>query len=73
MSTPDSLAQKIRAARNEAGLSREKLAGELGVSLVTLVRYETGRSTDITVKKLVGIAQATGKPLSYFLGAEVAA
>lgn len=68
MTTADPLAQKIRAARVEAGLSREKLAGELGVSLVTVVRYETGRSTDIKLKKLMLIAEATKKPLSYFIG-----
>jgi len=67
VSTPDIVSKNIRTARVEAGLSREALAGLLGVSLATLVRYETGRSTDISMKKMLVIAHATGKPLDYFL------
>lgn len=64
----DQLASRIRKAREESGLSREKLAGELGVSLATVVRYETGRTKRISTETLISIAKATGQPLSFFLG-----
>ena len=63
----DELALKIRRARNEAGLSRELLAGKVGVSLATVVRYETGRTQRISLELLVKIAAATGKPVIWFL------
>lgn len=62
------LSSRIRQARVDAALSREKLAGELGVSLATVVRYETGRTKRISTETLVRIAKATRQPLSYFLG-----
>lgn len=64
----DHLADRIRQARVEAELSRETLAGDLGVSLATVVRYETGRTKRLSADRLIEIAKATGKPLSYFLG-----
>lgn len=63
----DELATRIRRARVEAGLSREHLAGEIGVSLATVVRYETGRTRRVSVELLNKIAVATGKPLVWFL------
>jgi transcriptional regulator with XRE-family HTH domain len=62
----DDLSLKIRRARNEAGLSRELLAGKVGVSLATVVRYETGRTQRVSLELLVKIAEATGKPLVWF-------
>lgn len=64
----DSLATKIRTARKDADLTREKLAGELNVSLSTIVRLETGRTQRISAETLMKIAVVTKKPLSYFLG-----
>lgn len=64
----DPLASKIRQARKDADMSREKLAGELGVSLATVVRLETGRTKQVSAARLVAVAVATKKPLSYFLG-----
>lgn len=69
----DALATKIREARNEAELSREQLASALGVSLSTVVRYETGRTQRISTDTLLEIARATRKPLSFFLGQVAAA
>lgn len=63
----DALATRIRAARKTADLSREQLAGSLGVSLATLVRYETGRTERISMRRVQAIAKATNHPLSYFL------
>lgn len=68
MTTVDPLAQKIRKSRVDAGVSREAMAAALGVSLATLVRYETGRTQRISAQQLVVIGKMTGKPLTYFLG-----
>ena len=40
----DELHTRIRQARENAGLSQEKMAEELGVSRTTYVNFETGRS-----------------------------
>jgi transcriptional regulator with XRE-family HTH domain len=65
----DEFSTRIRRARTEAGLSREHLAGKIGVSLATVVRYETGRTQRISISLLGKIAQATGKPVVWFFGA----
>jgi transcriptional regulator with XRE-family HTH domain len=68
----DLLATRIRSARKDADLSREALAAQLGVSLATVVRYETGRTKRISANTLISVAKATRKPLSYFLAEEAA-
>lgn len=50
-------------------MSREQVAAALGCSLATVVRYETGRTTRITAARLVEIARATGKPVTFFFEA----
>lgn len=62
----DELAVRIRQARTDAGLSREYLAGKIGVSLATVVRYETGRTHRISIELLSKIAEATNKPIVWF-------
>lgn len=69
----DALAAKIREARTEAKLSREQVAGALGVSLSTVVRYETGRTQRISMETLLAIGRATDQPLSFFIGTKAAA
>lgn len=64
----DPLASKIRSARERSGLTREQLAAKLGVSLATVVRLETGRTTRVTTDRLLAVAKATKQPLSFFLG-----
>lgn len=64
----DHLATQIKTARKTAGLSREQLAGALGVSLSTIVRYETGRTQRISVRTVSSIAVATDQPMAFFLG-----
>ena len=56
----------ILQARTDASLSRERLARELDVSHSTIVRMEAG-TVDIRLSTLHALAEATGKPLSYFL------
>jgi transcriptional regulator with XRE-family HTH domain len=62
----DQLPAKIREARRDAGMKREHLAVALGVSLSTIVRWETGRTNRISVNTVAAIAKATGKPLPFF-------
>jgi transcriptional regulator with XRE-family HTH domain len=64
------LSTRIRRARTEAGLTREQLAVKIGVSMATLVRYETGRTKRLPLVKLDKIAQATGKPVVWFFDKE---
>lgn len=64
----DALAEKIRTARKTAGIKPEEMAVELGVSVSTLMRMETGRTREISVQTLLKVAKATKRPLSYFLG-----
>jgi transcriptional regulator with XRE-family HTH domain len=66
----DELAQRIRRARTEAGLSREHLAGRVGVSLATIVRWETGRTRRLSLDTLGKIAEATDKPIVWFFQKE---
>lgn len=63
-----SLGTQVRNARKEAQLKPEDLAVALGVSVATVFRIERGDS-DVSVKRLQKIAEATRKPLGYFLGA----
>lgn len=66
------IGQRIREARQQAGLTRERLAVKLNVSSSTLRNYETGKTQRISYAMLAAIARETGKPISYFV-AEVAA
>lgn len=58
---------RVRAARKEAGLSREQVAQALGLSMSTIIRIETGRA-DIGYRRLVALAELTGKPVGFFVG-----
>jgi transcriptional regulator with XRE-family HTH domain len=63
----DHLATKIKEARQLAGLSREQVAVGLGVSLATVVRYETGRTKRISFETLLAIGRVTEQPLDFFM------
>jgi transcriptional regulator with XRE-family HTH domain len=59
--------ERIRAARDERGWKQKHLAAEVSVEPITVSRWERGATTpDLQVLGLV--AQATGKPLSFFVG-----
>lgn len=57
---------KIINARREAGLTQEELAKKIGQKISAVARWEAGvfKPTEANLKK---IAEATGKPLDYFL------
>jgi transcriptional regulator with XRE-family HTH domain len=61
------LGDRIRAARTERGWKQKHLASKVEVEPITVSRWERGATTpDLDVLGLV--ADATGKPLSYFVG-----
>jgi len=60
------VAEKIKAARVAKGWKQKHLAAEVSVEPITVSRWERAATTpDFDALGL--IAEATGKPLSYFL------
>jgi transcriptional regulator with XRE-family HTH domain len=58
---------RIREARAAKGWKQKELAAEVEVEPITISRWERGATTpDLDVLRLV--ADATGKPLAYFVG-----
>ena len=63
------LGERIRAARAEKGWKQKHLAAQVDVEPITISRWERGAtSPDLAV--ISQVAEATGKPLSYFVGGE---
>lgn len=63
------LGDRIREARAAKGWKQKNLAAEVEVEPITVSRWERGATTpDLDVLRLV--AEATGKPLSYFVSSE---
>jgi transcriptional regulator with XRE-family HTH domain len=65
----EQLGERIRTARAAKGWKQKHLAAEVDVEPITVSRWERGATTpDLNV---VGrIADATGKPVSYFVGGD---
>ena len=64
------IAGRIRRARRQAGLSHDKLGEAIGgVSRQHLIKLEKAKHRP-RADMLARIAQATGKPIDYFLNAE---
>ncbi len=61
------IGKKIRAERKKMGLTLEQLARKVGVSVITLQRIETGKSSP-SVILLSEIAIAVNKPIFTFFG-----
>ncbi|MFL5954767.1 MAG: helix-turn-helix domain-containing protein [Gaiellaceae bacterium] len=60
---------RIREARASKGWKQKHLAAEVEVEPITVSRWERGATTpDLDVLRLV--AEATGKPLTYFVSGE---
>jgi transcriptional regulator with XRE-family HTH domain len=60
------LGEKIKAARAGKGWKQKHLAAEVEVEPITVSRWERGATTpDLDVLRLV--AEATGRPLSFFV------
>ena len=62
------IGERIRQARRELGLTQSALAERVGVMLGVLDQFETGK-TD-AARHLEKIAEATGKPVAWFLEGE---
>ena len=61
------LGDKIRAARAEKGWKQKHLAAEVDVEPITVSRWERG-ATRPDLDVLHQLAEATGKPVGYFVG-----
>jgi transcriptional regulator with XRE-family HTH domain len=67
MATRTVVGERIRQARADRGWKQKNLAAEVSVEPITVSRWERGATTpDLQV--LGRVAEATGKPLSYFVG-----
>ena len=62
------LGERIRAARASKGWKQKHLAAEVDVEPITVSRWERG-ATRPDIEVISQVAEATGKPVSYFLGA----
>jgi transcriptional regulator with XRE-family HTH domain len=68
----EQLGDRIRAARAAKGWKQKHLAAEVDVEPITVSRWERGATKpDLEVINLV--AEATGKPVSYFISGGEAA
>ena len=63
------LGDRIRAARADLGWKQKHLAAEVRVEPITVSRWERGATTP-DLDTLRAVAQATGKPLVYFVSGE---
>jgi transcriptional regulator with XRE-family HTH domain len=63
------VAVRIRAGRVAKGWKQKHLAAQVHVEPITVSRWERGATTP-DFDALALIAQATGKPFSYFIGDE---
>ena len=69
MSQQPALGNRIREARASKGWKQRELASEVAVEPITVSRWERGATTpDLDVIRLV--AEATGKPMSYFVAGD---
>lgn len=63
MTTLSDVADMLKHARREAGLSQEELAQRAGVSRTTVARMETLAKGDMSVSVLVRLLEAAGYDL----------
>lgn len=63
MTTLADVADFLRSARREAGLSQQALAQRAGVSRTTVARMETLAKGDMSVSVLLRLLEATGYDL----------
>jgi transcriptional regulator with XRE-family HTH domain len=63
MTTLADVAEQLKAARREAGLSQTELAARAGVARTTVARMETVAKGDMSVSALVRLLEAAGYEL----------
>lgn len=62
------LGEKIKAARERAGLTQEELGKKCSTTKQTIYKYETGKVTNIPIDRLELIAQILDVSSSFLLG-----
>lgn len=60
------LASRLRRARRDCGLSHDRIAEQAGTSRQHLINLEKGRHRP-RPEMLAAIAEATGKPIEFFV------
>ncbi len=60
MTTLSDVAEMLKSARREAGLSQEELAQRAGVARTTVARMETLAKGDMSVSALVRLLESAG-------------
>ena len=65
---PAVIADRLRTLRREAGLTREELAAETGISRRSIVMHELGNVTGIRADFLCRYADVFGVSTDYILG-----
>lgn len=65
------LGERIKIARENAGLTQEELGKKCGTTKQTIYKYETGAVTNIPIDKLEVIAGAVNVPAARLLGWEM--
>lgn len=65
-----SIGEKIKIARDNAGLTQEELGKKCGTTKQTIFKYETGVVTNIPIDRLEAIADAVNVSAAWLLGWE---
>lgn len=65
-----SIGEKIKIARDNAGLTQEELGKKCGTTKQTIFKYETGVVTNIPIDRLEAIADAVNVSAAWILGWE---
>ncbi len=64
------LNKKLKEYRKKQALSQEQLAKNAEITYTTLIKIESGRNTNPTLKTIVRIADALGVSLDELIGRE---
>lgn len=64
------IGEKIKIARDNAGLTQEELGEKCGTTKQTIFKYETGVVTNIPIDRLEAIAEAVNVSAAWLLGWE---
>lgn len=63
-----SIGEKIRTARETAGMTQEELGRLCGTTKQSIYKYENGVVTNIPLERIEKIANVTGVPAAYLMG-----
>ena len=66
------IGERLRAARERLGWTREALAYHAGVSWSAIAQIETGRRTDVRLRSLAALADALDVSVDYLIGTKAA-